>query len=166
MKAGLGLGSNKGDRLAEMQAAKRFVTGLSASGEVRVSSLYETEPVACPPGSGAFLNAVIEIDYGGSARSLWQEISRYEFGRGRIRSGLLNEPRVMDVDLLYFGNTECREPDLVIPHPRMMERRFVLEPLAEIRPGLVLPGMNQTVAEVLTGLPEGGGKVRLWRREW
>jgi 2-amino-4-hydroxy-6-hydroxymethyldihydropteridine diphosphokinase len=166
MKAGLGLGSNKGDRLAEMQAAKRFVTGLSATADVRVSSLYETEPVGCPSGSGAFLNAVIEIDYEGSARSLWREISRYEAGRGRTRSGLINEPRVIDVDLLYCGNIECREPDLMIPHPRMMERRFVLEPLAEIRAELLLPGTNRTVAKILAGLPVGGGKVTLWRREW
>jgi 2-amino-4-hydroxy-6-hydroxymethyldihydropteridine diphosphokinase len=160
MKAGIGLGSNLGDRLAHLSAARQFLAPSLAS------PAYETEPVGCAAGSPAFLNAVVEIEFAGTARELLRQLLAYELAHGRDRSVGGNAARTIDLDLLYFGDAQIAEPDLVVPHPRIASRRFVLEPLAAIRSALVLPGQTRSVRKLLAGLPASGGAVRLFATEW
>lgn len=166
MKAGLALGSNVGDRLAQLQAARDFLAELAAGSFLLQSPVYETEPVDCPPGSQPYLNAVVEIDWAGDPRALFSQTARYEREHGRDRRGGINAPRTIDLDLLYGDDRAITDPDLVIPHPRLAQRRFVLEPLAAIRPDLVLPGQTRTVAQLLAGLPAGREQVRLMWHDW
>jgi 2-amino-4-hydroxy-6-hydroxymethyldihydropteridine diphosphokinase len=129
------LGSNLGDReahLAHAVAALRATCGV----EVRaLSSIRETQPVGGPP-QGAFLNAVVELRTELSARTLLERLLEIEAEAGRERGPLRNAPRTLDLDLLIYGDQRIDEPGLVVPHPRMHERAFVLEPLAEIAPEL------------------------------
>jgi 2-amino-4-hydroxy-6-hydroxymethyldihydropteridine diphosphokinase len=166
MKAGLGLGSNQGDRLQQLRLARQFLAGVSEGGWLLVSPLFETVPVDCPAGSALFLNAVLEIEFGGTPAELLARTQAQERAQGRARQAVRNAPRPIDLDILYFGSCQLAEPGLVIPHPRLAQRRFVLAPLATIRPELQLPGWNQTVAALLAALPPGADEVRLWRTEW
>jgi 2-amino-4-hydroxy-6-hydroxymethyldihydropteridine diphosphokinase len=150
--AGIALGSNLGDRAAEIEAGFAFLRELSADGAVRCSSVIETAPVDCPPGSAPFLNAVAEIAANPaklSPRSLLALLQEFEIQRGRARAHGRNSPRPLDLDLLYFGHVVLNEPGLTLPHPRLAERRFVLEPLAQLRPDLILPGQTLQVSELL-----------------
>lgn len=152
-RAGLALGANLGDRQANLQRAIEGLRQLATPGEpVRVARIYQTRPCDCPPGSPDFLNTVVEIDWSGSARELLEETRAIEAALGRERCGGRNAPRTMDIDVLYLGDTCCEEADLVLPHPRISQRRFVLEPLADIRPELILPGQRETVAGLLDRL--------------
>jgi 2-amino-4-hydroxy-6-hydroxymethyldihydropteridine diphosphokinase len=143
--AGISLGSNLGDRFAQIEAGFSFLQSISASGRVLRSAIIESVPQDCPPNSGLFLNAVGEIDFAGTPRELMAGLQQYERLRGRPPVRATNSPRLVDLDILYFGPLIIDEPGLVIPHPRILERRFVLVPLAEIRPHLVLPGQTLTV---------------------
>lgn len=136
-RAYLGLGSNLGDRLANLRAA---VEGLRARGiEVRRSSrIYETAPVGGPDGQDDYLNAVLEIETESDAAGLLADCLAVEDELGRVR-GERWGPRTIDVDVLTFGVEELDSPDLVVPHPRMHERMFVLAPLLELEPDPVLP---------------------------
>ena len=129
MKVGLALGSNLGDRLKHLQQAKAYLLSLSQEGWHLASPLYETEPVGCPPNSPRFFNTVIEIEFEGAPRTLLKKIQAYEDAHGRDRDMPKNAARTIDIDILYFGEKEVLEKDLVIPHPRVAERRFVLLPL-------------------------------------
>jgi 2-amino-4-hydroxy-6-hydroxymethyldihydropteridine diphosphokinase len=95
---------------------------------------------------------VIEIGYEGNPLELLELTQAIERKLGRIVSSERNAPRVVDVDLLYFGQESIVTESLILPHPRIQERRFVLQPLAEIRPDLILPGLSQTVSELLAAL--------------
>lgn len=133
--AHLGLGSNLGDRLARLQDA---VDGLARASDVRVvavSSVYETAPVGGPT-QDDYLNAVVAIETGRSARSLLELGQELERGAQRIRTERWG-PRTLDVDLLLIGEETTDEPDLVVPHPRLWERGFVVVPLHEIAPETV-----------------------------
>jgi 2-amino-4-hydroxy-6-hydroxymethyldihydropteridine diphosphokinase len=126
----LGLGSNLGDRLAHLQAA---VDGLSATPDVRVvavSRVYETTPVGGPP-QGDYLNAVVAVDTALDARALLHVAQRLEQQEERVRTERWG-PRTLDVDVLLVGDVRVSEPDLVVPHPRLDERAFVLVPLADL----------------------------------
>jgi 2-amino-4-hydroxy-6-hydroxymethyldihydropteridine diphosphokinase len=154
MKAGIALGSNLGDRAAHLAAAKRFLSSLHAGpGAPLCSVLYETEPVDCSPDTAAFLNAVVEIESPLEPLALLARLREFETQQGRALDRGRNAPRPLDLDLLYVGNTRMDTPALVLPHPRMTARRFVLQPLAEIRPDLVLPGQDLTVGQLLAALP-------------
>jgi 2-amino-4-hydroxy-6-hydroxymethyldihydropteridine diphosphokinase len=151
---GIALGSNLGDRKAEIEAGFAFLRGLSADGAIRRSTVLETAPVDCPPGSAPFLNAVAEIQVDSAALSpfaLHAQLKRFELERGRSREHARNAPRPLDLDLIYFGEFAVESPELTIPHPRAAQRRFVLEPLAQLRPDLRLPGQGRTVRELLQG---------------
>lgn len=128
-----------------MEAGFAFLRELSVDGKVVRSSILETEPVDCTPDSGAFLNAVAEIEYNGSACQLLGQLQTFERQLGRPSERPVNSPRPLDLDILYFGQEQMNAPDLIIPHPRLSQREFVLKPLAEIRPDLILPGQTQTV---------------------
>ena len=142
----LGLGSNLGAREANLQAA---LDRLSAAGlcVARVSPVYETEPVDYS-NQGRFLNLVAETKTHLPPGLLWHRIARIERALGRRRS-MRNGPRTIDIDILLYNSVTLRSEALVIPHPRMMERRFVLAPLADLAPDLRHPVTNLTSREML-----------------
>ena len=166
-RCGLSLGSNMGDRLACLRLAAGAVRLLAdATQPVLVSSVYETEPVGCAPGTASFYNAVMEISYGGDPESLLERLRAVESAMGRPTERAKNDPRPIDLDLLYAGELVRRSAFLELPHPRLAERRFVLQPLAEIRPDLRLPGHDQPVRSLLAALPGAGQDLRLVTSDW
>lgn len=154
MKCGIALGSNLGDRAANLHEGLEALRKLSADGEVLASRFYETEPVDCAPDAPGFLNAVAEIEFSASPGDLLAALQAVEVRMGRPSNHPRNAPRELDLDILYCGDLVLAEGDLVVPHPRLAERRFVLAPLADIRPELVLPGMSVPVKTLLANLPE------------
>ena len=147
----LGLGSNLGDREAALEDA---LGRLAARGfrVTRRSSLWLTEPVGGPP-QGWFLNLAAEGETALGPEALLEACLATEREMGRVRAQR-NGPRTIDVDVLFFGDERRDTPGLVIPHPRLHERRFVLEPLAEIAPGFVHPALGLTVRELLARCPD------------
>ena len=166
MRAGIAFGSNVGDRLAQLRRARgELMTAPGVSGPVRASRVYETEPVGSSPDAGAFLNAVLEVEFEGQPITLLDELQEAEARMGRPSKRPRNAPRAIDLDLLYVGNLVLRNEEVMIPHPRLHLRRFVLEPLHEVAPALLLPGQQQTVAEMLTHLRDPA-KVTLFTDGW
>ena len=131
MRAFVALGSNLGDRWARLREA---VTGLPDV--VAVSAVYETDPVGGPAGQPPFLNAVVELDTVLSPRELLEVAQGLEAAAQRVRAERWG-PRTLDVDVLLVGDLVVDEPDLVVPHPRLWERPFVLVPLHDLAPDLV-----------------------------
>jgi 2-amino-4-hydroxy-6-hydroxymethyldihydropteridine diphosphokinase len=131
VRAFLGLGSNLGDRWRYLRE------GIAALPDVVATSpVYETDPVGGPPGQGPYLNLVVELDTERSPRELLQAAHAAEAAAHRVRRERWG-PRTLDVDVLLVGDQVVNEPDLVIPHPRLWERPFVLVPLADLAPELV-----------------------------
>ena len=164
----LSLGSNLGDRKAQIEQAIR---ALPAAGVrvLRRSSLYETEPVDVPPATlpGSkrshapwFVNAVVEAQTSLTPHSLLDALLAVERSLGRVRT-LRGGPRTIDLDILSYGDLVLCEPGLEIPHPRMAVRRFVLEPLAEIAPGFRHPAMRRSVTELLAATPDRSDVKRM-----
>ncbi len=147
----VGLGSNVGDRAENLEHAIR---SLASCGTVLARSpLIETEPVDCSEG-GMFLNACLCLETDLVPHALLAAAMGIERDCGRKR-GTRNEPRTLDIDILVIEDRTIDEPGLVIPHPRMCERRFVLHPLATIAPTLLHPGRSLTIRELLERLPAG-----------
>lgn len=158
MRAYLGLGSNLGDREAWLRRAVASLDDL-----VAVSGAYETEPVGGPDGQGPYLNVVVALETQRSPRALLAACRGLESAAGRVRAERWG-PRTLDADVLLVGDLVVRTDDLVVPHPRMWTRRFVLAPLAELDPSLV-PSATLEAAEghvVRTAIdlrrPPGGGR--------
>jgi 2-amino-4-hydroxy-6-hydroxymethyldihydropteridine diphosphokinase len=148
MRAARGLGSNVGDRAAPLA---RAVDSLRDRVRVlAVSASHETEPVGGPP-QGRYLNAAVVVDTDLAPDALLALARGLEDDAGRDR-GERWGPRTLDVDVLLVGDREIRDADLVVPHPRMKERRFVLAPLAEIAPDWVVPGDGRRVEDLLADL--------------
>lgn len=166
MNVGLGLGSNLGDRLLNLQRARNYLISLSPEGWHRQSPVYETEPVGCPPNSPKFLNAVLEIEFTGAPRTLLRKTQAYELAHGRDRTLPVNAAREIDIDILYFGEREVQEPNLVIPHPRLATRRFVLLPLSTLAPDRIIKGTGKNVRQLLRELPAGGPTVTFRQQDW
>ena len=157
----LSLGSNIGDRAANLQSA---VAHLGQLGKIAaVSSLYETEPVEFTD-QPWFLNCAVALDTEKMPAQLLKSILVIEqaMGRHRIQA---KGPRKIDIDILLFGNSRVNTATLTIPHPAMQERRFVLEPLAEIAPEASHPALNKTVRELRDALPLGQVVHRLSEKE-
>ncbi len=129
MRAYLGLGSNLGDRRAHLRAAVDALPDV-----VAVSPVYETEPVGGPPGQQPYLNLVVALDTERSPRELLALGQALEAAAARTRTEP-DGPRTLDVDVLLVGDLTVQEPDLIVPHPRMWQRRFVLAPLADLATG-------------------------------
>jgi 2-amino-4-hydroxy-6-hydroxymethyldihydropteridine diphosphokinase len=166
MKVGIALGSNLGDRLANLRAARKAVVDLGAnSASVLVSPVYETEPVGCEPGADKFLNAVLEIEYDGDPTDLLQKLIRIEESLGRDRNHARNVSRKIDIDLLYAGQLNVENERLQLPHPRLHQRKFVLQPLADIRPDLIFPNQTKSVRELLAQI-EDSTKVISFTEKW
>lgn len=147
------LGSNLGDSRKILCAAITRVQELSAAPLLK-SSLIETAPVDCPPGSPNFVNAVVGLvpRPGETPESLLAKLHELEIEFGRPPRKIINEARPLDLDLIAFGCATRHSPQLTLPHPRAHLRRFVLQPLAEFAADLVLPGQANTVAELLAKL--------------
>lgn len=162
MRVAVALGSNLGERLANLRNARRDIASLSrALPPLRSSAIYETEPVGCETGAGKFLNAAIEFGYTGEAVDLMRELAAIEKLWGRPGAHPKNVSRTIDLDLLYFGELEIKTADLHLPHPRIPEREFVLRPLADIRPDLILPQQSESVGVLLQRFTEATAVVRL-----
>ena len=154
----LSLGTNLGDRAANLRAA---IAAFAKLGEVRaVSSFYETEPVEMAR-QPWFLNCAVELETELMPRQLLAALLDIERNMGRQRRRLPKGPRIIDIDILLFGNSIVETRGLTIPHPAMHERRFVLEPLAEIAPEARHPALKKSVSEVKNAMPPGGLVKRL-----
>ena len=166
MRVGIALGSNLGDRRQMLHQARKAVLALpGVAVPVLRSDVFSTAPVGCDDDAGEFLNAVMEFEFEGDPRHLLSQFRQIEASLGRAADHQRNVSRTIDIDLLYADSLAVSEPGLEIPHPRLTGRRFVLEPLAQIRPDLILPGQAVPVSELLTRADKSGD-VRLLTSDW
>jgi 2-amino-4-hydroxy-6-hydroxymethyldihydropteridine diphosphokinase len=149
-KVFVGLGANLGDRERTLHAAVDALAGEEGIELVSVSTLRETEAVGVGE-QPRYLNGVAELETTLRARRLLERLLEVEQRFGRVRIPGEHGPRTLDLDLLLYGDEEIDEPGLTVPHPRLHERRFVLEPLGELAPGLVVPGRGD-VESLLRGV--------------
>lgn len=158
----IALGSNLGDSRQLLLDAMARLETFSTSPLIR-SSLWQTTPVDCPPGSPVFLNAVVLLSprMGETPESLLAQLQALEKEFGRQPKKVLNEARPLDLDLIAFGNETRNSSELTLPHPRAHLRRFVLEPLVEIAPDFILPGQTETAAGLLGRLTSDEAVRRL-----
>lgn len=149
-RTAIALGSNLGRRLAHLQEARDLLKHIaSPEGPFLQAPVYQTAPVGCPADSPDFYNTAVEFSYRGSAFDLLGDTQAIEFKLGRTEAPERNAPRIIDIDILYFGEERINAKMLELPHPRLASCRFVLQPLSDIRPDLVLPGSQATVLERL-----------------
>ena len=147
----IGIGSNEGDRLEHVSRAIQRLSHTPGMQVSRMATIYDTEPVGPP--QPEYLNTVIELDTALSPHQLLETLKLLERQLGRVPSTQRWGPRVIDLDILLYDDRVLNEPALIIPHPRLHERRFVLEPLAQLAPKLIHPVLKQTIAELLAALP-------------
>jgi 2-amino-4-hydroxy-6-hydroxymethyldihydropteridine diphosphokinase len=157
----IAIGSNMGDRRAACEAAVLRIAGIPGCAVVGRSGWYWTEPVGVE-GQERYLNGVVAAEAGGSPRDFLARLLAIEDAMGRERKGRW-EPRTLDLDLLLYGEEIVREEGLILPHPLMHLRRFVLVPLAQIAPGLLHPVLRRPVAALLAELPQEGQTVVPWK---
>ena len=155
---GVALGSNEGDRLQNLRAARAAFMSLPSVCREPVAQsapVYETEPVGCAPGTRAFLNTVVAVACAEPVypAGFLAELRGIERTLGRPSRYPRHAPRTVDLDILYAGELRCDGLELTLPHPRMCQRRFVLAPLVTVRPDLVVPGQTRSVTALLHTLP-------------
>jgi 2-amino-4-hydroxy-6-hydroxymethyldihydropteridine diphosphokinase len=161
MRTAVALGSNIGNRLENLRAARKAIFGLAnVKPPIIFSSVYETKPVGCEPGAGKFLNAVVEFEYEGDPVRFLEQLIQIEEALGRKRNHPQNVSRNIDIDLLYCGDQRINDERLQLPHPRLHLRTFVLRPLGDIRPNLVLPGQKKNIGNLLAEVEQSGEVIR------
>jgi len=159
-RAFLGFGGNLGDPLTHFRDARKQLDSHPRIKVISTSSLYRTPPIGGPTGQPDYLNSVIEIETGLSAPDLLQLCFQLEDHAGRIRNQRW-EARTLDIDLLLVGDLIMDAPHLILPHPRLHQRHFVLLPLNDLSPQLRHPFLNKTVTELLGALPPADGIICL-----
>jgi 2-amino-4-hydroxy-6-hydroxymethyldihydropteridine diphosphokinase len=166
MRTAVALGSNIGDRLENLRAARQAIIDLATvKPPILSSAVYETEPVACEPGARKFLNAVVEFGYERDPARLLEQLIQIEEALGREPDHPKNVSRTIDIDLLYCGDQRINDQRLQLPHPRLHLRTFVLRPLADIRPDFVLPDQKKSIRELLAEVEQAGEVIR-FAEEW
>lgn len=167
METGLSLGSNLGDRLRTLRDAARRIALLPGVRIVAAAPVYETSPVGVQPRYAHlnYLNTVLIVDAPEDVAALADALHQIEYDLGRRRSADRNAPRTLDIDVLYAGALQRADGRLDLPHPRWAQRRFVVQPLADVRPALRLPGSDRTVAEHLQAMPAAETVVR-FAEDW
>ena len=168
-EVGMSLGSNLGERLAHLQEARERLRRVDPGARLLAQSpVYETEPVGVRPEHAAlrYLNAVLVFESELPAGEWLHAIHGLERDMGRVRGADRNAPRPIDVDILYCGDACLESNMLIVPHPRWAQRRFVVQPLADVRPDLVLPEAAQSVRAILAALADPPAGIRLFAREW
>ena len=158
-RAYVSLGTNLGDRAAHLGLALRSLAALPTTRVVALSPVYETDPVGPPP-QGPYLNAAVEIETALEPRALLDGLLAIERAAGRARS-VRDAARTLDLDLLLYADRVIDEPDLRVPHPRLAERAFVLEPLAALAPEQVHPVLGETLATLAARVRDPAA-VRRW----
>jgi 2-amino-4-hydroxy-6-hydroxymethyldihydropteridine diphosphokinase len=153
MRAYVAVGTNLGDRWGHLAHAARALRAEPRVAVLRGSRVFDTAPVGPP--QPRYLNAVLELEAELPARALLEALQRVELTCGRRRTGVRWAARTLDLDLLLLGDQVIRTPELLVPHPGLITRRFVLAPLAELCPDQVVPGTGQTVARLLAAAPPG-----------
>ncbi len=163
IEAGLSLGSNLDDRLASLRAARAAIAAIPEVTLLASAPVYETEPVGVPEefANLLFYNTVLIVGTSLDAHKLFAHLQKVELGLGRKRTLRQNTPRLIDVDMIYYDGQTIRSGGLVVPHPRWTKRRFVLQPLADVRGHLVLPGHDRRVRDILAALPPGQDVARV-----
>ena len=165
----ISLGANLGNRLQNLKDAKKlFLENLSIDHWIQ-SSIYETSPVDCEAGAQNYYNCVIGFEYKGSPKELLDECLSIEIALGRETKSTPGQQylsRTLDADILYFGDQLIETQNLTVPHPRLISRRFVLEPLAEIRPDYQLIGQSLTIQELLNTLESEEPPLTLMKKNW
>ncbi|MCC5886573.1 MAG: 2-amino-4-hydroxy-6-hydroxymethyldihydropteridine diphosphokinase [Gammaproteobacteria bacterium] len=148
------LGANLGDPCRQLREARAELEGRLGRSGVLASSMWSSRPVDCPPGSPDFVNAVLAfpLTVAGSARELLSVLQEVERAFGRNRDTGRNAPRTLDLDLLIYGDLLQSDPRCLLPHPRALERRFVVEPAAEVLPDLIWPGTGRRLSQVREAL--------------
>jgi len=157
MEIGLSLGANLGNRLLQLQTAKKLIIAAGKISFIAQSPVYETEPVGVPEVDAGmfFLNAVLIVETLLPVPELLSLCKRVEHQMGRAPDSLpKNAPRPIDIDIIYAGNLRVESEGVVIPHPRWFKRRFVVQPLSDVRPDLVVPAQTITVHEILRNLSD------------
>jgi 2-amino-4-hydroxy-6-hydroxymethyldihydropteridine diphosphokinase len=163
MRAYIGLGSNVGEREENLVRAISLLDSSPGIRVLRRASLYETEPVGVEA-QPWFFNTVVEVEAELAPGELLRRLKEIEKALGREDRGRWG-PREIDLDLLLYGDLVMEEDGLVLPHPELHRRRFVLEPLCELAPELIHPRLGQPLRELLAGLDERKKVIRLgWRR--
>lgn len=143
----IGVGSNEGDRLAMISAAVRAIGAVPGIRLLRMAPIIETEPVGGPP-QEPYLNTVVEIETGLDPRALLERLQAVERQLGRVPSTQRWVARPIDLDILFYDELVTDAPQLTIPHPRLHERWFVLEPLAQLAPELIHPVLRRSIADL------------------
>jgi len=156
------LGSNLGDLRKIILDALARLRNFS-DGPILKSSLWQTSPVNCPPASPNFVNAIAGFvpRKNETPESLLKKLRELEKEFGRVEKKFPNEPRPLDLDLIAFGNETRNSPELILPHPRAHLRKFVLQPLSEIAPDMILPNQSKTVSQLLAEISSGETLTKL-----
>ncbi len=167
MEAILSLGSNLGDRRAFLVTARDALTHLPATHLAACAPIYETEPMEVPAAYShqAYLNTIVVLESDLAPEEVARRAHAIEDQLGRRRGTERCAPRCIDIDIIACGNAVRDLPTLRLPHPRALGRRFVCQPLADVRPDLVLPGAAESVRSALAALPEKPA-VRLAAQQW
>ena len=147
----IGVGSNEGERLEHVSKALQTLSAVTGIRLLQMATIIETEPVGGPP-QGPYLNTVVEIDTTLDPHALLAQLHIIERQRGRLPSVEHWGPRPIDLDILLYDDRIVNEPELIIPHPRLHERRFVLEPLAQLASHVVHPVLRQSMVMLLEQL--------------